>query len=98
MIRRPPRSTLFPYTTLFRSAFAPRGDRREQTEGRQAEAQERNQEDPAASRERRPGLVPALLQERGQHAVGGHGSSSNTGYRSAISRNARASEPAGTGK
>src|SRR2546427_5506641 len=26
MIRRPPRSTLFPYTTLFRSQFA-RGDR-----------------------------------------------------------------------
>src|SRR5436309_6078126 len=26
MIRRPPRSTLFPYTTLFRSAL-PRGDR-----------------------------------------------------------------------
>src|SRR2546422_10657300 len=28
MIRRPPRSTLFPYTTLFRSAFEPhvRGD------------------------------------------------------------------------
>src|SRR3712207_7227183 len=24
MIRRPPRSTLFPYTTLFRSHFAPR--------------------------------------------------------------------------
>src|SRR2546428_2372113 len=24
MIRRPPRSTLFPYTTLFRSAFSPR--------------------------------------------------------------------------
>src|SRR5947209_16250537 len=24
MIRRPPRSTLFPYTTLFRSSFAPR--------------------------------------------------------------------------
>src|SRR2546425_2066631 len=24
MIRRPPRSTLFPYTTLFRSAFEPR--------------------------------------------------------------------------
>src|SRR5260370_10245046 len=23
MIRRPPRSTLFPYTTLFRSSFAP---------------------------------------------------------------------------
>src|SRR3712207_7952929 len=27
MIRRPPRSTLFPYTTLFRSSPAPRQDR-----------------------------------------------------------------------
>src|SRR2546430_4373852 len=27
MIRRPPRSTLFPYTTLFRSAFADQRDR-----------------------------------------------------------------------
>src|SRR2546429_4504018 len=26
MIRRPPRSTLFPYTTLFRSRARPRGD------------------------------------------------------------------------
>src|SRR2546422_6315757 len=26
MIRRPPRSTLFPYTTLFRSLFAPEGE------------------------------------------------------------------------
>src|SRR3712207_7269351 len=26
MIRRPPRSTLFPYTTLFRSARGPRSD------------------------------------------------------------------------
>src|SRR2546429_7467553 len=29
MIRRPPRSTLFPYTTLFRSADVPRGARGE---------------------------------------------------------------------
>src|SRR5258708_35125509 len=28
MIRRPPRSTLFPYTTLFRSAVARAGDQR----------------------------------------------------------------------
>src|SRR5258705_4945662 len=28
MIRRPPRSTLFPYTTLFRSGLAPVGGRR----------------------------------------------------------------------
>src|SRR5258707_5082750 len=27
MIRRPPRSTLFPYTTLFRSSESPRTDR-----------------------------------------------------------------------
>src|SRR5438132_8759991 len=26
MLRRPPRSTLFPYTTLFRSLVLPRGD------------------------------------------------------------------------
>src|SRR5258706_8904821 len=26
MIRRPPRSTLFPYTTLFRSTFSPDGN------------------------------------------------------------------------
>src|SRR2546422_1467638 len=29
MIRRPPRSTLFPYTTLFRSRVEVRGERRE---------------------------------------------------------------------
>src|SRR5258708_22992110 len=29
MIRRPPRSTLFPYTTLFRSHFAPVGESHE---------------------------------------------------------------------
>src|SRR5260370_16383030 len=31
MIRRPPRSTLFPYTTLFRSAPAPPGESRTET-------------------------------------------------------------------
>src|SRR2546429_2713560 len=29
MIRRPPRSTLFPYTTLFRSDHRPRGEHRD---------------------------------------------------------------------
>src|SRR2546426_3140436 len=40
MIRRPPRSTLFPYTTLFRSrrlAFARRADDRDVLAGRDAE-------------------------------------------------------------
>src|SRR3712207_7016392 len=31
MIRRPPRSTLFPYTTLFRSIFLPRNTARPET-------------------------------------------------------------------
>src|SRR3712207_6974733 len=30
MIRRPPRSTLFPYTTLFRSRLYPRAERQQQ--------------------------------------------------------------------
>src|SRR2546425_7954660 len=34
MIRRPPRSTLFPYTTLFRSDFAPNAFIRIGTDGR----------------------------------------------------------------
>src|SRR3989441_10873021 len=34
MIRRPPRSTLFPYTTLFRSALQSRHDRGVDAEGR----------------------------------------------------------------
>src|SRR3712207_7383289 len=33
MIRRPPRSTLFPYTTLFRSRTAPAAARRPRTPG-----------------------------------------------------------------
>src|SRR2546422_4885382 len=39
MIRRPPRSTLFPYTTLFRSRWAKRADRaRETTRARRTPA------------------------------------------------------------
>src|SRR5690349_23996937 len=34
MIRRPPRSTLFPYTTLFRSLAGDRGDQRREQPGR----------------------------------------------------------------
>src|ERR1022692_937253 len=38
MIRRPPRSTLFPYTTLFRSRVGHRADGRESAGGRGARA------------------------------------------------------------
>src|SRR3712207_8258311 len=37
MIRRPPRSTLFPYTTLFRSRPVPRGSGRTHRRGRHAD-------------------------------------------------------------
>src|SRR2546425_7341413 len=38
MIRRPPRSTLFPYTTLFRSVNAEHADVRAVTDARKADA------------------------------------------------------------
>src|SRR5688572_32276068 len=40
MIRRPPRSTLFPYTTLFRSQHAAQSEHREQRRQRHVEAAE----------------------------------------------------------
>src|SRR3712207_8497196 len=46
MIRRPPRSTLFPYTTLFRSDAPVRGD--DLREGRQACTPPGGNEDPVA--------------------------------------------------
>src|SRR2546430_11342752 len=39
MIRRPPRSTLFPYTTLFRSRIGPRSVRRKHLKDRGVEVQ-----------------------------------------------------------
>src|SRR3712207_8296770 len=54
MIRRPPRSTLFPYTTLFRSLQVVGGDAR------------RGDEDPALPRER---LLPAPVEEIGDVGV-----------------------------
>src|SRR2546429_3359853 len=41
MIRRPPRSTLFPYTTLFRSHRVPRGARPGGSGGRRSPARAR---------------------------------------------------------
>src|SRR2546430_3794053 len=49
MIRRPPRSTLFPYTTLFRSGRAGRG-----RSGDGGRGQGRHGKDPPARRRRRP--------------------------------------------
>src|SRR2546425_1202667 len=64
MIRRPPRSTLFPYTTLFRSVLAPRQAvaRREQSIAGLAGAGERDH-----------GIVDAVGEEDRSGAVGGRG-------------------------
>src|SRR3712207_7029802 len=60
MIRRPPRSTLFPYTTLFRSRPAPaRRQPRRPLEGRHADARRRPRHGP----ERR-GQLPGALEVR----------------------------------
>src|SRR5256885_9848246 len=50
MIRRPPRSTLFPYTTLFRSEVV------EHVE--QVEEHQRGEDEPPGDHRQRPALVP----------------------------------------
>src|SRR2546426_9316679 len=57
MIRRPPRSTLFPYTTLFRSDAAPRVPRRG---GRQVSVAPSRLPEPVLQPGESPGELPAL--------------------------------------
>src|SRR3712207_7909670 len=65
MIRRPPRPTLFPYTTLFRSAFHHRA--RHVRPDRDGVGDRRAEATPAAAaRERRGDLVPAVLRAGGR--------------------------------
>src|SRR5256885_9168017 len=63
MIRRPPRSTLFPYTTLFRSCIA----KMSLVEGRQPHAA------PAQRMGHHVGNAEACLGGRAWCAVAGHG-------------------------
>src|SRR3712207_7387016 len=69
MIRRPPRSTLFPYTTLFRSANAPERERA-RTGGRQAHAHARTRTrlEGLGNRPRRHGHVDELRTEPGRRS------------------------------
>src|SRR2546429_5630067 len=75
MIRRPPRSTLFPYTTLFRSPALHRGHRvarRARPEGalslrRRARARSRSEEH-TSELQSRLHLVCRLLLEKKKHA------------------------------
>src|SRR5688572_31791727 len=69
MIRRPPRSTLFPYTTLFRSRGLPRGGRQARTP-RGAEVSPRRAEggsrQPRAAAQRSARRLAAALAERSE--------------------------------
>src|SRR5215813_15188579 len=62
MIRRPPRSTLFPYTTLFRSAT--RRHRTPSTRGRPRRSPRCRSEEHTSELQSRPHLVCRLLLEK----------------------------------
>src|SRR3989442_6319254 len=76
MIRRPPRSTLFPYTTLFRSVFTPVA-RQASTPSRTSLAlpnsvtspsQRSRSEEHTSELQSRPHLVCRLLLEKKKHS------------------------------
>src|SRR2546428_1598579 len=67
MIRRPPRSTLFPYTTLFRSLSMPRSSSRPPPNGRLAAAiaqLTKRSEEHTSELQSRSDLVCRLLLEK----------------------------------
>src|SRR3712207_7174294 len=65
MIRRPPRSTLFPYTTLFRSRLVHRPAERDQAD------HDEHGQDGTAREPLDPARTPAPAEELG-HAQAGH--------------------------
>src|SRR2546422_8410308 len=82
MIRRPPRSTLFPYTTLFRSYLGgwKRGRGTRQPEGAEAEAAKEH--DGSAGR----GLVPQLPRKDSANLCPHHGRSPDAGSSATLRR------------
>src|SRR3989442_15414917 len=66
MIRRPPRSTLFPYTTLFRSVDGNRRQRRPHAgcHGRGEHLAQQRSEEHTSELQSRPHLVCRLLLEK----------------------------------
>src|SRR3712207_7651839 len=76
MIRRPPRSTLFPYTTLFRSGARPPGTREPATPGRDLMASPRGRAlagGPGALRQVEQRLAPVRALARPRRVRGGGG-------------------------
>src|SRR5579883_1183097 len=68
MIRRPPRSTLFPYTTLFRSPFA-RGTRMPEEPRPAGHGQDRRSEEHTSELQSRENLVCRLLLEKKKKSI-----------------------------
>src|SRR2546428_7225058 len=64
MIRRPPRSTLFPYTTLFRSHLARRPDAHGSRVGRRRQTRDPRSEEHTSELQSRSDLVCRLLLEK----------------------------------
>src|ERR1039457_7431746 len=64
MIRRPPRSTLFPYTTLFRSGEGSRGGSKRCVRGRSAHAMPIRSEEHTSELQSPCNLVCRLLLEQ----------------------------------
>src|SRR2546421_7580977 len=76
MIRRPPRSTLFPYTTLFRSRLlrdgarrSAAGPRRARTRNRPGLALEQRSEEHTSELQSRSDLVCRLLLEKKKNNI-----------------------------
>src|SRR6266496_4660587 len=72
MIRRPPRSTLFPYTTLFRSHDVPVGDEHAPVADREAAAV-RSEEHTSELQSRRDLVCRLLLEKKKQKNREGRG-------------------------
>src|SRR2546430_3992470 len=80
MIRRPPRSTLFPYTTLFRShephrdlpvaGAGPRADRRRDRTRPRGHGRERRSEEHTSELQSQPNIVCRLLLEKKKLTLG----------------------------
>src|SRR6266571_1725405 len=69
MIRRPPRSTLFPYTTLFRSVSLHRGTRRERDDGRRRACERVRSEEHTSELQSHVNLVCRLLLEKKKNEI-----------------------------
>src|SRR5574337_1362135 len=83
MIRRPPRSTLFPYTTLFRSALVTACQRRRQPGVQRAEPGRARSEEHTSELQSPLNLVCRLLLEKKKEVVCGLG----VGVRGFVSSN-----------